>query len=145
MSFRIENHLDVYLLSFNDDLTVTCQNSLASFTYSFCNVILYYFVILFCVAVSKRRVSSSVDGSPVRARRISRTGSVDTLSPCESIASDDLMLDYERSEGSIFDCTAERYDLLYSRSHFFELSVNRFYESSCSKCVLRSCRLSTVT
>lgn len=57
--------------------------------------------------VSKRRVSSSVDGSPVRARRISRTGSVDTLSPCESIASDDLMLDYERSEGSIFDCTAE--------------------------------------
>lgn len=56
--------------------------------------------------VSKRRVSS-VDGSPVRTRRMSRTGSVDTLSPCESITSDDLMLDYERSEGSIFDCTAE--------------------------------------
>jgi hypothetical protein len=37
---------------------------------------------------------------------------VDTLSPCESITSDDLMLDYERSEGSIFDCTAERYCLL---------------------------------
>ncbi|XP_021927921.1 uncharacterized protein LOC110833763 isoform X2 [Zootermopsis nevadensis] len=55
----------------------------------------------------KRQVSASADGSPVRARRISRTGSVDTLSPCESIASDDLMLDYERSEGSIFDCTAE--------------------------------------
>lgn len=26
--------------------------------------------------------------------RIHRAGSVDTLSPCESIASDDLMLDY---------------------------------------------------
>ncbi|XP_069685417.1 uncharacterized protein [Periplaneta americana] len=56
---------------------------------------------------AKRQVSTSVDGSPARTRRISRTGSVDTLSPCESIASDDLMLDYERSEGSIFDCTAE--------------------------------------
>ena len=75
---------------------------------------LHCFVLFPCVAVSKRRVSASVDGSPVRTRRISRTGSVDTLSPCESIASDDLMLDYERSEGSIFDCTAERYYLLYT-------------------------------
>ncbi|XP_023715124.1 uncharacterized threonine-rich GPI-anchored glycoprotein PJ4664.02 isoform X4 [Cryptotermes secundus] len=57
--------------------------------------------------VPKQRVSASFDGSPVRTRRISRTGSIDTLSPCESIASDDLMLDYERSEGSLFDCTAE--------------------------------------
>lgn len=56
---------------------------------------------------AKRQVSTSVDGSPGRTRRISRTGSVDTLSPCESIASDELMLDYERSEGSIFDCTVE--------------------------------------
>ncbi|PSN30275.1 hypothetical protein C0J52_24684 [Blattella germanica] len=55
----------------------------------------------------KRLVATSVDGSPARTRRISRTGSVDTLSPCESIASDDLMLDYERSEGSLFDCTIE--------------------------------------
>lgn len=107
-------------------MTVTCSNSSVSLTYSLCNVLLNYFVALFCVAVAKRRVSSSVDGSPVRARRISRTGSVDTLSPCESIASDDLMLDYERSEGSIFDCTAERYDLLYSKFTLFELSVNRF-------------------
>jgi hypothetical protein len=107
------------IISFNDDLTVAWSDSLASLTYSLCNAVLYYFVTLFCVAVAKRHVSSSVDGSPVRARRISRTGSVDTLSPCESIASDDLMLDYERSEGSIFDCTAERYDLLYSKVVLF--------------------------
>ena len=119
MSFRIENQLDVCWLSFNDDLTVTFSNSLSFLTCFLCNVILYYFVALSCVAVSKRRISSSVDGSPVRVRRISRTGSVDTLSPCESIASDDLMLDYERSEGSIFDCTAERYDLLYSKVTLF--------------------------
>ncbi|XP_067008406.2 uncharacterized protein [Anabrus simplex] len=54
-------------------------------------------------------LASSAEGSPspARGRRISRTGSVDTLSPCESIASDDLMLDFERSEGSAFDCTAD--------------------------------------
>ena len=104
---------------------------------------LYYFALFLCVAVSKRRVSS-VDGSPVRTRRMSRTGSVDTLSPCESITSDDLMLDYERSEGSIFDCTAERYYLLYPNLAVFELSMNRFYESLCCCHVLTSYRLSTV-
>jgi hypothetical protein len=92
---------------------------------------LYYFVLFLSVAVSKRRVASSVDGSPVRTRRVSRTGSVDTLSPCESIESDDLMLDYERSEGSLFDCTAERYYLLYPVPTVFDLSMNRFYESLC--------------
>ncbi|GLH10088.1 Uncharacterized protein GBIM_15070 [Gryllus bimaculatus] len=56
-----------------------------------------------------QRSSAPVDGSPspAKGRRISRTGSVDTLSPCESIASDDLMLDFERSERSELDCTAE--------------------------------------
>lgn len=32
--------------------------------------------------------------SPHHGQRIHRAGSIDTLSPCESIASDDLMLDY---------------------------------------------------
>jgi hypothetical protein len=76
-------------------------------------------VLCLFVAAPKRQVSASVDGSPVRTRRISRTGSVDTLSPCESIASDDLMLDYERSEGSMFDCTAERYSMFQSCREVF--------------------------
>ncbi|XP_049937288.1 uncharacterized protein LOC126410973 isoform X2 [Schistocerca serialis cubense] len=60
-------------------------------------------------AVRQHIASLSAEGSPgpKRGRRLSRAGSVDTLSPCESIASDDLMLDYEQSEGSMFDCTAE--------------------------------------
>lgn len=34
---------------------------------------------------------------------MSRAGSVDTLSPCESIASDDLILDYEHSDASSYE------------------------------------------
>ncbi|KAI4479402.1 hypothetical protein M0804_011187 [Polistes exclamans] len=46
--------------------------------------------------------------SPFHGKRISRAGSVDTLSPCESIASDDLMLDYERSDASSTEDTHNR-------------------------------------
>lgn len=35
--------------------------------------------------------------------RLHRAGSVDTLSPCESIASDDLMLDYDGSDASSYE------------------------------------------
>lgn len=55
-----------------------------------------------------------VENSPIKSRKISRTGSVDTLSPCESITSDDLMLDYERSETSSYDETNRRYKLFDS-------------------------------
>lgn len=48
--------------------------------------------------------------SPLHGKRISRAGSVDTLSPCESIASDDLMLDYERSDASSTEDTHHRLD-----------------------------------
>lgn len=41
--------------------------------------------------------------SPHHVKRISRAGSVDTLSPCESIASDDLILDYEQSDASSYE------------------------------------------
>ncbi|XP_053989513.1 serine-rich adhesin for platelets isoform X2 [Hylaeus volcanicus] len=41
--------------------------------------------------------------SPHHGKRISRAGSVDTLSPCESIASDDLILDYEQSDASSYE------------------------------------------
>ncbi|KAJ8944723.1 hypothetical protein NQ318_007936 [Aromia moschata] len=47
------------------------------------------------------------EGSPLSARGWrflqSRAGSLDTLSPCESIASDDLMMDYEYSQSSGLD------------------------------------------
>lgn len=41
--------------------------------------------------------------SPHHGKRMSRAGSVDTLSPCESIASDDLILDYEQSDASSYE------------------------------------------
>lgn len=56
---------------------------------------------------SRRKVFSKIDGSPlaVRNRKLlkNRTGSLDTLSPCESIASDDLMMDFDRSQSSGLD------------------------------------------
>ncbi|XP_044258747.1 uncharacterized protein LOC123007486 isoform X2 [Tribolium madens] len=55
----------------------------------------------------KRR--SFLENSPLTLRKKkayhSRTGSLDTLSPCESIASDDLMMDYDYSQSSgMEDC-----------------------------------------
>ncbi|XP_076646472.1 uncharacterized protein LOC143355510 isoform X3 [Halictus rubicundus] len=47
--------------------------------------------------------SKNATNSPHHGKRMSRAGSVDTLSPCESIASDDLILDYEQSDASSFD------------------------------------------
>ncbi|XP_076752745.1 uncharacterized protein LOC143424515 isoform X3 [Xylocopa sonorina] len=44
--------------------------------------------------------AKNATNSPHHGKRISRAGSVDTLSPCESIASDDLILDYEQSDAS---------------------------------------------
>lgn len=41
--------------------------------------------------------------SPHHGQRLHRAGSVDTLSPCESIASDDLMLDYDGSDVSSYE------------------------------------------
>ena len=50
----------------------------------------------------------SVENSPIHGRRISRAGSIDTLSPCESIASDDLMLDYECTDDRSIDESSRR-------------------------------------
>lgn len=47
--------------------------------------------------------SKNATNSPQHGKRMSRTGSVDTLSPCESIASDDLILGDEPSDASSFD------------------------------------------
>ncbi|RZC41830.1 dentin sialophosphoprotein, partial [Asbolus verrucosus] len=52
----------------------------------------------------KRRSFIGVESSPLSLRKKkafhSRAGSLDTLSPCESIASDDLMMDYDYSQSS---------------------------------------------
>lgn len=59
-----------------------------------------------------RKGLRSCDGSPapMRARNplLSRTASIDTLSPCESIASDDLMMDFEHSQSSGIDDSTDR-------------------------------------
>ena len=44
----------------------------------------------------------------MHARRVTRAGSIDTLSSCESIASDDLMMDYEKSDASSYGDTTHR-------------------------------------
>lgn len=57
-----------------------------------------------------RRALRSCEGSPamVRAKLLSRTASVDTLSPCESIASDDLMMDFDQSQSSGIEDSTDR-------------------------------------
>lgn len=59
----------------------------------------------------RRRSASAIKESPMPLRKkflIHRSGSVDTLSPCESIASDDLMLDFEYSQSSGLEDLGER-------------------------------------
>ncbi|CAG9863191.1 unnamed protein product [Phyllotreta striolata] len=58
----------------------------------------------------RRRNLAGAESSPSGARhkRFSqnRTGSLDTLSPCESIASDDLMMDFYSQSSGLDDCEA---------------------------------------
>ncbi|XP_044011488.1 M-phase inducer phosphatase isoform X3 [Aphidius gifuensis] len=53
---------------------------------------------------------NSIENSPINCRRVNRMESVGTLSPCESITSDDLMLDYEQSEANSYNGTSRRLD-----------------------------------
>lgn len=58
-----------------------------------------------------RRRSAEIKESPLTLRKkflIHRSGSVDTLSPCESIASDDMMMDFEYSQSSGLDDLNDR-------------------------------------
>lgn len=61
---------------------------------------------------TRRRTIGSVKESPLalRSRKFmpTRSGSLDTLSPCESIASDDLMMDFEYSQSSGLDDINDR-------------------------------------
>ncbi|XP_011504653.1 PREDICTED: uncharacterized protein LOC105367587 isoform X2 [Ceratosolen solmsi marchali] len=54
------------------------------------------------------KLCKSVENSPVPECKRNRAGSVNTLSSCESLASDDLMMDYERSDASSFGDTNSR-------------------------------------
>lgn len=59
----------------------------------------------------RRRSADNAKASPFTLRKkflVHRSGSVDTLSPCESIASDDLMLDFEYSQSSGLDDLGDR-------------------------------------
>jgi hypothetical protein len=59
-------------------------------------------IICTCVIAGGAHVKGMTN-SPHYGQRLHRTGSVDTLSPCESIASDDLMLDYDTSDASSYE------------------------------------------
>lgn len=78
----------------------------------------------------KRKLLNTFEGSPLLLRKKtllnSRTASVDTLSPCESITSDDLMLDYEQSQSSGLDELTERYNLFYILIKNLFLSITYF-------------------
>ncbi|KAJ8672542.1 hypothetical protein QAD02_003801, partial [Eretmocerus hayati] len=50
----------------------------------------------------------NMENSPMHMRRVNRAGSVSTLSSCESLASDDLMMDFERSDASSFGDVTNR-------------------------------------
>ncbi|XP_031332128.1 uncharacterized protein LOC116162620 isoform X4 [Photinus pyralis] len=71
----------------------------------------------------RRKQTNAFEYSPLLMRKRtllhSRTDSVDTLSPCESITSDDLMLDYEQSQGSGVDEIFERSNRRSSEFHSF--------------------------
>ncbi|KAK9737001.1 hypothetical protein QE152_g11074 [Popillia japonica] len=62
----------------------------------------------------KRKAVPAFEQSPLLNRNrktfLTRTDSVETLSTCESIASDDLMMDYDVSQGSGMDDTFDRSD-----------------------------------
>lgn len=61
--------------------------------------------------------------SPHHGQRLHRSGSVDTLSPCESIASDDLMLDYDGSDASSYE-EQQRLALNYNNYKQSDISAN---------------------
>lgn len=59
----------------------------------------------------RRSADAMMKESPLPLRKkflVHRSGSVDTLSPCESIASDDLMMDFEYSQSSGLDDLGDR-------------------------------------
>lgn len=58
---------------------------------------------MYAICITDGAHIKGIVNSPHHGQRLHRTGSVDTLSPCESIASDDLMLDYDGSDASSYE------------------------------------------
>ncbi|KAK5650938.1 hypothetical protein RI129_001967 [Pyrocoelia pectoralis] len=75
----------------------------------------------------RRKQSGAFEFSPLLLRKRtflnSRTDSVDTLSPCESITSDDFMLDYEQSQSSGVEDIFERTTRRSSDFHSFNETI----------------------
>lgn len=95
--FLIDDEIaDQPALMFDDTLTVTNSEAHNS-----------ELTLIESMPKSKRRTFNCKEGSPIflRNKKLlrSRTGSIDTLSPCESIASDDMMMDFDRSQSSGLD------------------------------------------
>lgn len=81
-------------------------------------------VLIFCY-IQGTGHGKNATNSPHHGKRISRAGSVDTLSPCESIASDDLILDYEHSDASSYE--EQRFVLYRSCEYALHLEIFFFY------------------
>ncbi|XP_074034066.1 uncharacterized protein isoform X4 [Leptinotarsa decemlineata] len=97
--FLIDDEIaDQPALIFEDTLSMTQENNSET--------------IMESTPKPKRKVPAGFEGSPLSSRRgkflQNRTGSLDTLSPCESIASDDLMMDFYLSQSSgLDDCDGQ--------------------------------------
>lgn len=86
-------------------------------------------VLIFCY-IQGTGHGKNATNSPHHGKRISRAGSVDTLSPCESIASDDLILDYEHSDASSYE--EQRFVLYRSCEYALHLEIFFFTFVKCS-------------
>lgn len=76
-------------------------------------------IYMICVT-DGAHINKGIMNSPHHGQRLHRAGSVDTLSPCESIASDDLMLDYDGSDASSYE---EQQRLALSNIIFNSLNI----------------------
>ncbi|CAH0553042.1 unnamed protein product [Brassicogethes aeneus] len=104
--FLIDDEIaDQPALVFEDNIQLQQQNDAMSVSISENTLTLT--MVESSAKVRRRRNPAGFEGSPLMTRSKkflhSRTGSLDTLSPCESIASDDLMMDYDYSQGSGLD------------------------------------------
>ncbi|KAF5286895.1 hypothetical protein FQA39_LY00428 [Lamprigera yunnana] len=85
----------------------------------------------------KRKKLNVFEYSPLLLRKktllSSRTASMDTLSPCESITSDDLMLDFDQSQSSGLDDNLEKTLRRNSDFHSLDEALIKFEEPKISE------------
>ncbi|KAF5300351.1 hypothetical protein FQR65_LT09181 [Abscondita terminalis] len=82
----------------------------------------------------KRKQMNAFEYSPLLMRKRtllnSRTASMDTLSPCESITSDDLMLDFDQSQSSGVDDNLDRTHRRSSEYHSLDETVMKIEDAT---------------